>query len=744
MTNKMTKRGLLIVLTVIAFACNKAPVIDVNEKEWLKNHHDLIVGLEPNTPPYQFVNEKGEEVGIFIDFLKIIESRLNYKFNKIYQSDFPRLLIDTKAGNVDIILQIQKTDERKKYLNFTPILISHNHVIVVRKSENNIDNIADLKTKNIAVVNKYAVQEYLTKTYPNYNLIPFSHDVVCLRAVSTGQADAFICQQAVATYYIETEGISNLEIAGEIDYSNELAIASRNNLDTLNTILSKAVNSITKTEKQNIYSKWLSNEVKPFYAEAKFWIVNLLVILVVLTLAILFNIALRNRVKQKTKELTTTKEKVEESEERYRSLMLNLETGIVVHAPDTSILLNNTKASELLGISDDQMKGKATIDRAWEFVTENNMPLPLEEYPVSQIVSNKKPIKNQILGIHRSGNNDVVWVLVNGFPALNDKGEIIEIIISFIDITDSKQAEQKVMESQAELTKALESANQSRQTLLSVLEDQQFAQQKLNQLNAELEQRVAERTSQLQAANKELETFTYSVSHDLKAPLRGIDGYSKLLLELYGKGLNDEAKIFLATIRSSTLQMNQLIDDLLEYSRLERSQVSSEKIKIKDLISSIISVYKNELNLGNYSLKVDVPDIKLVADLKGLTIALRNILENAIKFTKGKANPAIEIGLEEKATSWIIRVKDNGIGFDMKYEQRIFEIFQRLQRAEDFQGTGIGLAMVSKAMQKMGGKAWAESAPGIGSTFYLGIPKTNLYADNLSKQSDFIGRGQSY
>lgn len=291
------------------------------------------------------------------------------------------------------------------------------------------------------------------------------------------------------------------------------------------------------------------------------------------------------------------------------------------------------------------------------------------------------------------------------------------------DITDRKQSELLILESQKRLKEALDVSNRSRQTLLSVLEDQKEAKNEVQKLNAELEQRVIERTLQLQAINKELETFTYSVSHDLKAPLRGIDGYSKLLSDLYKSSLNDEAQMFIETIRSSTLQMNQLIDDLLDYSRLERSQLSIEHIKIKELIQSVLDLYKNELETSRFGIDMNIPDIELVADRKGLTIALRNLLENAIKFSKGKSDPFIQIKVEDNEFSWIISVKDNGIGFDMKYHQKIFEIFQRLQRVEDFPGTGIGLAMVNKAMQRMRGRTWAESTPGMGSTFFLEIPK---------------------
>ncbi|HDR51416.1 MAG TPA: GAF domain-containing protein, partial [Mariniphaga anaerophila] len=242
-------------------------------------------------------------------------------------------------------------------------------------------------------------------------------------------------------------------------------------------------------------------------------------------------------------------------------------------------------------------------------------------------------------------------------------------------------------------------------------------------LYAELEDRVKQRTEQLQAVNKELETFTYSVSHDLKAPLRGIDGYSKLLLDEYGDSLDEDAAHFIKTIRSSTLQMNQLIEDLLSYSRLERSHFKQEKIALKSFVKTLVSNFGEEIKKCGVQVKINIPEVDIVTDSTGLSIALRNFMENAIKFTCKSRNPEIEIGFDENPDYWIMSVKDNGVGFDMKYHERIFEIFQRLHRAEDFPGTGIGLAMVAKALQRMNGKAWAESKPGHGSTFFIELPK---------------------
>ena len=249
------------------------------------------------------------------------------------------------------------------------------------------------------------------------------------------------------------------------------------------------------------------------------------------------------------------------------------------------------------------------------------------------------------------------------------------------------------------------------------------AREALDQLNAELEERIESRTAALNAKSRELEIFAYSVAHDLKAPLRGIDGYSRLLLEDYSRSLDDEGRTFLQTIQDSTDEMSHLIDDLLAYSRLERRELKPDRIELAPIINSLVEEKKREATEHSIDFVIDVNGATVLADPSGLAQSLRNYLDNAIKFTGKVDEPRIEVGSKESAEKCLLWVRDNGIGFDMKYHDRIFDIFQRLNVSEDYPGTGIGLAIVRKAMERMGGRAWADSRLGHGSTFYLEIPK---------------------
>lgn len=251
----------------------------------------------------------------------------------------------------------------------------------------------------------------------------------------------------------------------------------------------------------------------------------------------------------------------------------------------------------------------------------------------------------------------------------------------------------------------------------------QRARRALDQLNAELEARIEIRTAELNAKSRELETFAYSVAHDLKAPLRGIDGYSRILLEEYTASLDSEGRRFLQTIQNSTDEMNQLIDDLLAYSRLERRELTTDRVELTPIVNSLVEEKRRETAQRSIDFVIDVNGATALADSSGLAQSLRNYLDNAIKFTGKVAQPRIEVGSKENAESCLLWVRDNGIGFDMKHHDQIFNIFQRLNVTRDYPGTGIGLAIVRKAMERMGGRAWAESKPGHGATFYLEIPK---------------------
>jgi signal transduction histidine kinase len=260
-------------------------------------------------------------------------------------------------------------------------------------------------------------------------------------------------------------------------------------------------------------------------------------------------------------------------------------------------------------------------------------------------------------------------------------------------------------------------------TLLLERRRRRHAKDALDRLNAELEVRIDDRTAALNAKSRELESFAYSVAHDLKAPLRGIDGYSRLLLQDYSESLQGDGCTMLEMIQDSTDEMGRLIDDLLAYSKLERRELKTDTIELAPVVTSLVEEKKRECAERPIDFVVDVNGAFVLADASGLAQALRNYLDNAIKFTGKVPAPRIEVGSEESAESCVLWVRDNGIGFDMKHNEQIFDIFQRLTVANDYPGTGIGLAIVRKAMERMGGRAWAESKPGAGATFYLEIPK---------------------
>lgn len=237
-------------------------------------------------------------------------------------------------------------------------------------------------------------------------------------------------------------------------------------------------------------------------------------------------------------------------------------------------------------------------------------------------------------------------------------------------------------------------------------------------LNAELEKRVALRTAQLEASNRELESFSYSVSHDLRAPLRSIDGFSRILLEDYEHTLDAEGKDSLQRIRGACSRMGLLIDDLLNLSRMARFTMLHEEVDLSALVRQLAGdLARTQPERGAEFIIAE--GLVCRGDERLLKIMLQNLLGNAWKYTAKQARPVIEFGLARKDGEHAYFVRDNGVGFDMAYAGKLFKPFQRLHDADDFPGTGIGLALVQRIVERHGGRAWAEGAIGKGACFYF-------------------------
>jgi PAS domain S-box-containing protein len=384
-----------------------------------------------------------------------------------------------------------------------------------------------------------------------------------------------------------------------------------------------------------------------------------------------------------------------ESEEQFRTLANAIPQLCWMANADGGIFWYNQRWYEYTGTTPEQMEAWG-----WQLV-HNREVLPDVLQRWKRSVASCEPFE-MVFPLRRA-DGAFCSFLTRAVPLHDLEGTVVRWFGTNTDITAQKSAEE---------------------TLRSALELREQAETRIRELNASLERRVEERTAQLQQSNRELEAFSYSVAHDLRAPLRGIDGWSQALLEDYGDQLEGEARRHLDRVRAEAQRMGWLIDDLLQLSRITRSEMRLDQADLTALADSVAARLREQHPGRRIEIAVE-RGMTTRADVHLLEILLNGLLSNAVKFTTPREVARIAVGRNGDGASAAFHVSDNGVGFDMAHAGRLFEPFQRLHPRTEFPGTGIGLAIVARVARRHGGRVWAEASPGQGATFYFNLEQSN-------------------
>jgi PAS domain S-box-containing protein len=398
------------------------------------------------------------------------------------------------------------------------------------------------------------------------------------------------------------------------------------------------------------------------------------------------NTALADQAEQlsrQAEELLRSQQALEAQKLMLQSVLDSMEEGLVAVDERGKFILWNPAAERIVGLGPAEMSPEQWSTHYGLYLPDAVTPFPPEQNPLQRAMRGEGGAAEMYLSNRNLGGG--IWIEINASPLKDKDGALRGGVVAFRDVTQRRANEREI-----------------------------------RKLNDELEQRVVERTAQLEAANKELETFSYSVSHDLRAPLRHIGGFSRILVEDFGPSLPDEVQHYLQRIEQGASRMGQLVDGLLALTHMGRQALAVQITDLHGVVKDVIAMLEPESEGRQVEWKItDLPSVECDPIL--IRQVFQNLIGNALKYSRRRSPAVIEIGRTEKDGQGAIFVRDNGVGFDMKYVDKLFGLFQRLHRAEEFEGTGVGLATVRRIIQKHGGRVWAEGEVNRGSTFFFTI-----------------------
>lgn len=802
----------------------------------LPSDRPIIIGGDYNYPPFEYLDANGRPAGFTVEMTRAIARAMNLNI-QFQLTSWPKTVDALRAGEIDAIQGMFYSAERDQVFDFSPRYLVIHCVSVVRQGTGPPPaSLPALAGRDLVIQGEDAVLEMLREAgiQAQITTVPTQEEVV--RAVADGRHDCGLVIRLGALHAIKHYGWTNVVLGDQAIYSGDYCYAVPRGHAALMAQLSEGLQALKQTgEYRAIHEKWLGvyEPAPPTWRTALKYIVWIASpLLVIALLASIWSWNLRRLVAQRTTDLASTNQELQETIKELRRAKVALDhvpaciyikdrNRRYVYANRVTLQLFKCSANELKGSTDHRFFPPATVDRLHEIDTRilEHGQDTIEEIESVAADGSRRVYWEIKTPLYEDDSKSVIWGLCgistditarkkaeehlrlseerfrraiqdSPFPIMlhAEGGEVLQLSHSWCELAgfapdqlrslddwtlhafndaasiaearkatlqDSGQGQYRgdltlragngttriwdfssaplgslpdgrrlVISMAVDVTErrtAEASLQATRVSLLSLIEDQREAQEQVRQLNLELEHRVQQRTLQLEEANRELEAFSYSVSHDLRAPLRHISGYVGLLRRAAEPVLNETARRHLQTIADAAAEMGALIDDLLAFSRVGRSEIRRVNLHLNDFVQQVVRVVERDAGDRKLVWKI-APLPQIEADPELLRSVLINLLSNAVKYTRTRNQAIIEIGWEARDGENIFFVRDNGVGFDMLYVSKLFGVFQRLHTTSEFEGTGIGLANVRRIISRHGGRTWATGAVDQGATFFFSLP----------------------
>jgi PAS domain S-box-containing protein len=725
--------------TILLFFGNVLVLSASTDSTFIVIADTITIASEPDYPPYCLLDENGNAAGFSVDLFKAAAQAVGLEV-KVNVGVWNVIKEDLKEGRIDALPVVGRTPEREHIFDFTMPYLSLHGAIFVRNSTTDILTINDLKDKEILVMKGDNSEEFVRRENISRFIITTNTFQEAFRNLANGECDAVITQRIIGMKLIDRMKLRTI-VPLDIQMPNfrqDFCFAVQEGNKELVSRLNEGLSIIIANNTyEEIHYKWFGPDVQENLSFADILKIGILIVVpiaIALSLLVIFllrkALIRKNRIllkevsehKKTLKTLNAQQSLLKQNEGQIRLLLNSTAEGIYGIDLEGNCTFINKSALQMLKFSDEkELIGKSIHDLI-HFAHSDGSVYLKEDCKIHQAFKNGS-------GTHIE--DEVLWradgvcfsAEYYSYP-IRENDKIIGSVVTFWDITERTQTSKKlkilndeletqVNERTSQLEEKVQKLNKSQKAMLYMVED-------LNRITSELK----EERRKLELSNQELDAFSYSVSHDLRSPLRAIDGFSRFLMEDYFDKLDEEGRRFLSVIRQNTEKMDTLISDILDLSRISRTEMRSTEVEMFTTARSMFLEIATDDEKKTFEITINkIPPIS--CDFNLIKQVWQNLISNALKYSAKSEIKKIEIGATDQENNVTYYVKDYGAGFDPKYADKLFGVFQRLHKADQFEGTGVGLAIVQRIVHKHGGKVWAESELNKGAVFYFSLPKLN-------------------